>query len=314
MRAAGFIAWTLAVGAVWLCRRLFLRVEKRAAGGAWTLHVWSRGLCRLLGIRTVVEGEACRGPALRAGNHLGYLDVVTLAAVSPALFVSKDDLAGWPVLGFLGKSVGTLFLDRARPRTVAEVGEGMRNLFALGQAVIVFPEGTTTRGDTLAPFHSSLFEPALRSCVPVQAAAISYAPRHPSDGPDLAAWVGDEAFVPHLWRLFCSHGLTARVTFQEPVSVYLDRRVAAAATRDWIAARLSERTDRAQDITGTEVMDGATLRDITGGEPAPHGLGHGAGLVGGVQHGPRRVGHRHGSAGLAQKGQVVGRVADRHGA
>ena len=104
------------------------------------------------------QGGEQRGPLLLACNHIGYLDVIVLASVSPALFVSKDDLARWPVLGPLARSVGTLFLDRNRPRAVAEVGEGMRRIFAADEAVILFPEGTTTHGDTVGPFHTALFE------------------------------------------------------------------------------------------------------------------------------------------------------------
>jgi 1-acyl-sn-glycerol-3-phosphate acyltransferase len=290
LRGVLFVTWTFAAGAGWLCFRPFLGRAHRATGGAWTLHLWSRGLCRLLGIRVAVSGRACRGPSLRVGNHRGYLDVIVLASVSPALFVSKDDLAGWPVLGFLGKSVGTLFLDRTRPRAVAEVGAGMADLFARGQSVIVFPEGTTTAGDAPSPFHSSLFEPALRAQVPVQPVALSFDARGSKDSPNLASWTGDATFLPHLWRLFCSGGLVAHLTFREPLSGFTDRRAAADAARVWITESLSGR-----------------------GKPAAHGLGNGADLVGGVPHELRRMGDRHRAPGFAQKRQIVRRVADGHG-
>jgi 1-acyl-sn-glycerol-3-phosphate acyltransferase len=294
-RAAGFVAWTLAAGGVLLCIRPFLRERLLAAGGAMTLHLWSRGLCRLLGIRIEVRGVPCRGPSLRVGNHTGYLDVVVLSAVAPAFFVSKDDLAGWPVLGYLGRSVGTLFLNRGRPRAVAETGEAMGKLFARNQSVIVFPEGTSTSGHDPAPFHSALFEPALRvnsgAGVPVQAVALSYDPRYSSDPDDLAAWTGSATFVPHLWRLLCSGGLNASAVFAEPVTNYGDRRAAATGTRNWIAAALSSRR-----------------------ETSSHGPGHGADLVRGGPHRLGSVRHRHRSTRLAEQGQIVGRIADRHSA
>jgi len=247
LRAAAFVVWTLTLGGLWLGLRVFVPKRRQDAGGALTLHVWSRGLCLLLGIRVTVEGEPLRGPTLRVGNHIGYLDVIVLSSVSSALFVSKDDLAGWPVLGYLGKSVGTLFLDRTRPRAVAEVGAGMTGLFARGNSVIVFPEGTTTDGNSVAAFHSSLFEPALKLNVPVQAVALKYAPAA------LASWTGDATFAPHFWRLLCSAGVRVSATFAEPVSGYSDRREAATDARQRIAEALQGR-----------------------GEPAPHGLGHAA--------------------------------------
>ncbi len=309
LRAAGFVLWTLAVGGAWLCVRMFLRKSDRAAraaGGAMTLHLWSRGLCRLLGLRVKVTGEACRGPALRVGNHRGYLDVIVLSSVSPALFVSKDDLATWPVLGYLGASVGTLFLDRTRPRAVAETGAAMSELFALQQSVIVFPEGTTTADDgtgaALAPFHSSLFEPALRGDVAVQAVALTFAGRtgnagDSADAADLATWTGDATFLPHLWRLFCARGLEVRAIFREPVRGLTDRRAAADDAREWIRATL---------------LNGMSER--VGRKPAAHGIGHGAGFVRGIPHELRRLGDRHRATGFAQQGKVVGRIADRHGA
>jgi 1-acyl-sn-glycerol-3-phosphate acyltransferase len=218
-----------------------------------TLHLWSRGLCVLLGIRVTVLGTPCPAPSLRVGNHIGYLDIIVLSATSPALFVSKDDLATWPILGYLGRSVGTIFLDRTRSRAVAEVSTKMSHLFADNRAVIVFPEGTTTDGRTVGPFHSSLFEPALRGAnrreTPVQAVALSYGARTARDPHDLAAWTGDATFLPHFWHLLCARGVTVKTHFAEPTTGHTDRRAAATAARDWIAAAL-------------------------GGEPAAHGLGH----------------------------------------
>jgi 1-acyl-sn-glycerol-3-phosphate acyltransferase len=243
-----------------------------------------------------VSGRVCRGPSLRVGNHRGYLDVIVLSSVSPALFVSKDDLAGWPVLGYLGTSVGTLFLDRTRPRAVAEVGARMTELFTNGSSVILFPEGTTTAGDVPGPFHSSLFEPALRARISVQPVALSFAPQKAkNDSADLASWTGDATFLPHLWRLLCSGGLVARATFGNPLPEFTDRRAAAEAAREWISDSLAD-------------------SELGRGKPALHGLGDGAGLVGGVPHELRRMGDRHRTTGFAQKRQVVRRVADGHGA
>jgi len=264
-RGVAFVVWTLSVGGAWLCLRPFVRGARRARGGALTLSLWSRGLCGLLGIRVAAEeaswnrhegsagksalSAASHTPYLIVSNHIGYLDVIVLSALAgrragarassgipcaPALFVSKDDLAGWPVMGPLGRSVGTLFLDRTRPRAVAEVAAGMRAAFAQGLSVIVFPEGTTTAGDVVQPFHTALFEPALRAAIPVRGALLTY------DSPDLAAWTGDASFVPHLYRLFCSRGLDVRVALQPEVVREGDRRAVAETIRVWMQKKLVE--------------------------------------------------------------------------
>ena len=245
-RAVGFMAWTLLVGGAWLGIRCFIPKHRRLRGAASTLSLWSRGLCRLLDIRVTTQEPFTAGrnqPRLLVSNHIGYLDVIVLASVSPALFVSKDDLAGWPVMGSLAKSVGTLFLDRKRPRAVAEVAAGMQRAFADGESVIVFPEGTTTNGKTVEAFHTALFEPALRAAIPVQAAVLQYRIRSDLDPAGMAAWTGDASFVPHLYRLFCGHGLNVRIVFQEAtvgMEVATDRRTVAMGIQAWMQRTLSE--------------------------------------------------------------------------
>lgn len=266
MRAAAFVVWTLGLGGVWLGLRVFMPPARRLGGGARVLHVWSRGLCRLLGIRVTVEGEGARGPALRVANHCGYLDIIVLAATAPTLFVSKDDLASWPVLGFLGKSVGTMFLDRTRARAVAEVSARMKAAFEAGQSVLVFPEGTSTDGGPegvdVAPFHSSLFEPALRGNVPVQPVALDY-----RAGRAHAVWTGDATFLPHFWSLLRARGLRHATR----ATCVIDVRVAyGTAVKDVTGAR--EATDRRAAAAAARAWIATALRR-DGGEPAPHGLG-----------------------------------------
>ncbi len=257
-RAFLFIVWTAGMAvAWWVCRMTSSPVaaprapraraagntsSPRAAGhrssrGAKALHVWARGVCRVLGLRVEVAGTMCRAPALYVGNHVGYLDIIVLAATAPALFVSKDDLAHWPVLGFLAASVGTIFLDRTQPRAVIEAGERMAALFARDVSVIVFPEGTTTDGRDLAAFHPALFEPALRARegdgIPVQAIAIRY---EAGAAHDLAVWTDDATFLPHFWKLLRARDIRANVWCAPPVTGFADRRAAAAETRAWITS------------------------------------------------------------------------------
>jgi 1-acyl-sn-glycerol-3-phosphate acyltransferase len=345
LRALLFIAWTLGLGAVWLGLRVLLSPAKQLRGGARVLHVWSRGLCFLLGIRVTVEGEVLRGPALRVSNHRGYLDIIVLAATAPALFVSKDDLATWPVLGVLGKSLGTIFLDRTRARGVADAGARMSAVFAAGESVIVFPEGTSTDGGedgaTLTPFHSSLFEPALRAPgggVPVQPVALDY-----RAGRALATWTGDATFLPHFWKLLKTRGprvIDVNVVYGTAVTDTSDRRAAAAAARAWIMETLRAASKQDTQNVGAARSAKQTVGEseksaapaalkirapknnalsraplyVVFGEPAPHGFGDAARLVRDGVHEGRRVRDGHRAPGLAEQGQVVGRVADGDGA
>lgn len=244
VRALLFAAWTAGIAAAWLIRRRGMRGAARhlAPHGARTLHLWARGTCRILGLRVEASGSACRSAVLCVSNHTGYLDIVVLAATGPSLFVSKDDLARWPVLGSLAASVGTVFLDRTRARGVVDAAARMADLFTAGVPVILFPEGTTTDGGRYghepAPFHAALFDPAIRAGVPVQAVALDYRKGRP-----FAVWTGHETFLPHFWKLLCTSGVTVRARYAEPVPGHTNRHVAAGAARSWIVETLRSTTD-----------------------------------------------------------------------
>ncbi len=142
------------------------RARRAAARG------WARSLARILGMRVRVEGAAPAAPCLLVANHLSYVDVVALWCATEGSFVAKSEVASWPLVGALGRIAQTLFIDRSSRRDVVRVIGEMERTLARGESVILFGEGTSTRGDRVLPFKSSLFEAALRSGRPV-ACAIS---------------------------------------------------------------------------------------------------------------------------------------------
>jgi 1-acyl-sn-glycerol-3-phosphate acyltransferase len=134
------------------------------------------------------------GPALLASNHVSWLDPLVVTSLVPCVPVSKLDVARWPVFGTLARELGVVFVSRG------DAASGARALFAasaaLGQGLCVlnFPEGTTSRGETVLPFRTGMFGLALRAHVPVVPVAIRYEPAS-------LAWVGDATFVPHYLAL-----------------------------------------------------------------------------------------------------------------
>ena len=217
-----------------------LRIRGRAGlelRAQW-LH---RSACRVLnacGIRTALHG---RPPAhgLVVSNHLSYLDIVILSSVMPCFFVSKAEVGRWPYFGKAARTGGTLFIDRRSRASTMQVAGQIAERLELPVPVLLFPEGTSTDGAQVLPFHSSLFEPAVAARAPVTADAVRYMLEDGARERDLC-WFGDAGFLPHLWKTLGTAGFSAQVTFGEP-QVYPDRRTAANSTHDEVAAMRSEK-------------------------------------------------------------------------
>jgi 1-acyl-sn-glycerol-3-phosphate acyltransferase len=183
------------------------------------LRTWARAALRVLSVRITVCGLPPARPFLLVANHLGYLDVLVLASVAPAVFVAKSEVRSWPVLGLLARAMGTVFIDRGRPRDAVRVLRRLERLRESGEGIVVFAEGTTSPGDGVLPLRPALLASAARQGWPVHHAALGY--RAPLDAPSArtaVCWWGDMPFAPHVRRLCEMRGAAARITFG-PVAV-----------------------------------------------------------------------------------------------
>src|SRR5690606_6858588 len=127
-------------------------------------RAWSRTLVWLCGVRVSVVGEPrMQGSALWVANHVSWIDIFVLAGIRGVLFVAKSEIRRWPVVGWLVAKVGTVFLQRGQRHSIRQVGEAMQARFRDGDVIGLFAEGTTSTGWDVLPFHSSLFDPAIRA-------------------------------------------------------------------------------------------------------------------------------------------------------
>ena len=203
---------------------------------------WSRKLLRLLGVTLRVEGSPPRTTersAMIAANHISWLDIFVVDAAWPTRFVAKSEIRDWPVAGWIAERAGTLFIRRERRRDAARMNERVHQVLAEGDCVGLFPEGTTTLGDRLLKFHSSLFEPALANAAHVHPAAIRYEHADGSPCPDVA-YVDELSFMESMARVIAQRGLVARLVFAEPIDCasLAGRREAAATAHERIASLL----------------------------------------------------------------------------
>jgi 1-acyl-sn-glycerol-3-phosphate acyltransferase len=141
---------------------------------------WSRQLLAMLGVRLRYQNphntdlEPTLPHGLVVSNHISFLDIFVVNAIAPTAFVSKHDVRGWPLIGWLSEHTDTLFLERGNRNAAQRARENLAMHLKHGKRVALFPEGTTTRGDTLLPFHSALFQAAIDAGTTVTPLALRY--------------------------------------------------------------------------------------------------------------------------------------------
>lgn len=183
---------------------------------------------RRIGMEVVTEGDPPLD-GLIVSNHLSYLDVLAYASIAPCVFVAKQEVRAWPVFGAFATMAGTIYVDRERRAANGGATALMEMALQAGLPVVLFPEGTSSNGESVLRFHSGFFEPAARTNALVTAAAIGYACSTAEEA--ALAYYGDDVFAPHLVRTLGQRNLEARVAFATTGQRYGDRKEAAQATR-----------------------------------------------------------------------------------
>lgn len=218
-----------------LLRSFYLRLrrpdtlERRAQ---W-LHESGVLVMKRMGIGLKITGTP---PAhgLLVANHLSYLDILIFGAALPCYLVSKAPIARWPFFGTLARAGGTIFVDRTSRASAELVTRVIAERLKGPVPVLFFPEGTSTDGSRMLRFHSRFYTPAVIAGVPVAAAAVRYIAADGTPEQNLC-WFGDDAFLPHLWKLLGGPDFSAEVHFGQP-QTYTHRRAAANATYAEISA------------------------------------------------------------------------------
>jgi lyso-ornithine lipid O-acyltransferase len=206
----------------WLAIKLRLHLRRRLP------HRYHRFVCRLFGIRISVLGQPAEGGVLMLANHNGWLDIPILSAVWPVSFVSKSEVNRWPFFGTLARMQRSVFVRRERAQTLAN-RESIRSRLAEGDALVIFPEGTSSDGNRVLPFRSALISAAeldRDSTVPVRAPAqpvsIAYTALHGipmgRENRPLFAWYGDMELVPHFWEALKTGPIDVVVEFHPVIT------------------------------------------------------------------------------------------------
>lgn len=212
---------------------------------------WRARIGRILGLRLEIRGRPTPGAALWVVNHISWIDIAALGGIAPVSFLSKSEVRGWPIIGWLAARGGTLFIRRGARDGADTAAEEITWHLIRGRRVVLFPEATTTRGDIVRPFHPRLFAAAIRANVPIQPIALRYRPPagmprhapHPS-----VPFVDDDTLPAHAWRVLGEPKIEAELAFLPPQqpAVGTERRALAQAAQTEISEYLALRADAVQ--------------------------------------------------------------------
>jgi 1-acyl-sn-glycerol-3-phosphate acyltransferase len=178
------------------------------------VQAWSLQFLALWGIHLRVIGQpVVSGPALLVSNHISWLDILVIHAARYCRFVSKSDVRDWPLIGALATGSGTLYIERSsRKDALRMVGE-MADALKDGDVLAVFPEGTTSDGLSLLPFHANLIQSAIAAEAPVQPMSLQFIDAHTGELSLVPCYIGDDTLLGSIWRTLTSSEITAVVRF-----------------------------------------------------------------------------------------------------
>jgi 1-acyl-sn-glycerol-3-phosphate acyltransferase len=234
----GFFGFTLPLMPV---QALLLKVSPAAARRFpnW----YHRNVCRILGVKLKIEGQVVDDkPVLLVCNHTSWLDIPVLSAVAPVSFVAKLEVGSWPFVSALARLQRSVFVDRTRRQATGDAAIEIMKRLKLGDTIVLFAEGTSSDGNRVLPFKTSLFGAVSgqgatgNGDAVVQTAAVVYThlrgvPLSRADRPRIG-WYGDMEMTSHAWGVLKSGPITATIKISPPVplSEFKDRKDLALKT------------------------------------------------------------------------------------
>ena len=199
---------------------------------------FSSRLLAALGLVLQSSGSMGVGSTLLVANHVSWLDILAINAARPVRFVSKADVRHWPLVGWIVACAGTLFIERERRSDAMRVVHQVAEALQAGSQIAIFPEGTTSDGRGLLPFHASLLQSAVATGVDVQPIVMRYSDAHSSVS-ESANYVGETTLAQSMWLIANASNLTVHVRFlPAAIGPHPDRRILADGLRAGIEKEL----------------------------------------------------------------------------
>jgi 1-acyl-sn-glycerol-3-phosphate acyltransferase len=177
---------------------------------------WSRQLLGMLGVRLRADARPLPAPALLVANHVSWLDIFVINALVPSAFVCKAEVREWPLIGWLCARTETVFMPRGSRGAARLASATVAARLRQGWTVALFPEGTTSDGSRLLPFHGALLQGAIDAGCPVQPLALRYLDGS-GETSAAPAYCGETTLLQSLSRIAALPRLEARLDILPPL-------------------------------------------------------------------------------------------------
>jgi len=231
IRLASFVIATILLYFGWWTVSFF--IPNKVYWRQWGFGFWTGAFVWLSGMRIEVIGTPPRAPFFLVSNHLSYVDIGALRSTVNGVFVAKKEIESWVFAGRMVRDMGNIFIDRGKRRDIPRAGRQILERLNEGDGVIVFPEGTSTKGEEVLPFNSSFFEFAANADVPVSYVTVGYRTPDGEMPPSHAVcWWDDTAFMAHMFRLFTVPHFTCILNFGAEPILNPDRKILAQQLHD----------------------------------------------------------------------------------
>jgi lyso-ornithine lipid O-acyltransferase len=239
-------------------------------------HFWHKRICSLLGLHVVVQGIISKErPLFLISNHVSWTDILVLGSLAQLSFIAKDEVKDWPLFGTFAKLQRTIFIDRNTKRKAGSQSRDIADRLKAGDILVLFPEGTTSDGNRVLPFKSSLFGAAKMALddevtqVLVQPVSIAYIKCHGIPlgryHRPLVGWSGTVSLVKHLTGLIKARSITVEVTLGEPMifNHETNRKHLAKATETAVKT-MNERSLHVQANLHTQITSNLEAKPLNG--------------------------------------------------
>ncbi len=183
------------------------------------ITIWASLTANIMGLNISSEGLPPKPPFFLVSNHLSYMDVVPLWYFLDGTFIAKSEIASWPFFGWGTRTLGVLFINRKLQGDVRRMNNRVEETISDSEGIILFPEGTSSKGERVLPFNSSLLNYPAEKEMPVSSTAISYCSVD-ADRPAWShvCWWGDMAFLPHFWELLKIKRVDVTISFGDKIT------------------------------------------------------------------------------------------------
>jgi 1-acyl-sn-glycerol-3-phosphate acyltransferase len=218
---------TVTIYLVYVFCLLFVKISGRQSQPLRNrfMTFWAGTIARILNLKVTVKGNPPRAPFFLVSNHLSYLDIVLLFKSLTCTFIARKDVESWPVVGFMARTMGIIFIDRTKKIDVGRVNQIISKSLNKDQGIVLFPEGTTSSGADVLPFRASLLQHPAASDLDVHYASITYE----TSSQDLPAsesvcWWGEISFPAHAYLLAGNKQINCTITFGKETVGHPDRK------------------------------------------------------------------------------------------